>query len=136
MIVDGKPSQQVEDYVVGYLGDSKAVKEFVREFLQKRSDFRNRKQHAVKDLKDLSSARGAPVSGNGAGGFSAVQSKKKKNKERLVLPLIPSSHVEFDFQGARLVVDGSCLGFRATSDPNRVNQGEIETVALAPGQKR
>ncbi|WKX97598.1 hypothetical protein Q1695_013342 [Nippostrongylus brasiliensis] len=105
----------VEDYVIGYLGDSKPVKEFVKEFLQKRCDFRNRKQHAVKD--DLSSARGAPVSGNGAG-FSAVQSKKKKNK------------------GARLVVDGSCLGFRATSDPNRVNQGEIETVTLAPGQKR
>lgn len=117
MFIEGVENpDEVEDYVVGYLGDSKAVKEFVREFLQKRSDFRNRKQHAVKD--DLSSARGAPVSGNGAGGFSAVQSKKKKNK------------------GARLVVDGSCLGFRATSDPNRVNQGEIETVALAPGQKR
>ncbi|KJH43574.1 GYF domain protein [Dictyocaulus viviparus] len=106
----------VEDYVVGYLGDSKAVKEFVREFLQRRSDFRNRGQHAVKD--DLSSARGAPVSGNGAGCFSVVQSKKKKNK------------------CARLIVDGSCLGFRATSDPNRVNQGEIETVALTPGQKK
>ncbi|KAJ1370042.1 hypothetical protein KIN20_031674 [Parelaphostrongylus tenuis] len=106
---------EVEDYVMGYLGDSKTVKEFVREFLQKRSDFRNRGQHAVKD--DLSSARGAPLSGNGSG-FSVVQGRKKKNK------------------GARLIVDGSCLGFRATSDPNRVNQGEIETVALSPGQKR
>ncbi|EYC17752.1 hypothetical protein Y032_0029g1850 [Ancylostoma ceylanicum] len=117
MFIEGVENpDEVEDYVVGYLGDSKTVKEFVREFLQKRSDFRNRKQHAVKD--DLSSARGAPVSGNGSGGFSAVQGRKKKSK------------------GARLVVDGSCLGFRATSDPNRVNQGEIETVALSPGQKR
>ncbi|ETN74742.1 hypothetical protein NECAME_12753 [Necator americanus] len=117
MFIEGVENpDEVEDYVVGYLGDSKAVKEFVREFLQKRSDFRNRKLHAVKD--DLSSARGAPISGNTSGGFSAVQGRKKKNK------------------GARLVVDGSCLGFRATSDPNRVNQGEIETVALSPGQKR
>ncbi|KAK6735093.1 hypothetical protein RB195_018345 [Necator americanus] len=113
MFIEGVENpDEVEDYVVGYLGDSKAVKEFVREFLQKRSDFRNRKLHAVKD--DLSSARGAPISGNTSGGFSAVQGRKKKNK------------------GARLVVDGSCLGFRATSDPNRVNQGEIETVALSP----
>ncbi|CAJ0607334.1 unnamed protein product [Cylicocyclus nassatus] len=117
MFIEGVENpDEVEDYVIGYLGDSKVVKEFVREFLLKRSDFRNRKQHAVKD--DLSSARGAPVSGNGSGGFSAVQGRKKKNK------------------GARLVVDGSCLGFRATSDPNRVNQGEIETVALTPGQKK
>ncbi|PIO74337.1 hypothetical protein TELCIR_03653 [Teladorsagia circumcincta] len=116
MFIEGVENpDEVEDYVMGYLGDSKAVKEFVREFLLKRSDFRNRKQHGVKN--DLSSARGAPVSGNGAG-FSAVQGKKKKNK------------------GARLVVDGSCLGFRATSDPNRVNQGEIETVTIASGQKR
>ncbi|KAK6029418.1 GYF domain protein [Ostertagia ostertagi] len=107
MFIEGVENpDEVEDYVMGYLGDSKAVKEFVREFLLKRSDFRNRKQHGVKN--DLSSARGAPVSGNGAG-FSA---------------------------GARLVVDGSCLGFRATSDPNRVNQGEIETVTIASGQKR
>ncbi|KAK6039570.1 hypothetical protein COOONC_22925, partial [Cooperia oncophora] len=116
MFIEGVENpDEVEDYVMGYLGDSKAVKEFVREFLLKRSDFRNRKQNAVKN--DLSSARAAPVSGNGAG-FSAVQGKKKKNK------------------GARLVVDGSCLGFRATSDPNRVNQGEIETVTIASGQKR
>nr|CDJ92445.1 GYF domain containing protein [Haemonchus contortus] len=116
MFIEGVENpDEVEDYVMGYLGDSKAVKEFVREFLLKRSDFRNRKQNAVKN--DLSSARGAPESGNGAG-FSAVQGKKKKNK------------------GARLVVDGSCLGFRATSDPNRVNQGEIETVTLSSGQKR
>ncbi|KAK5983870.1 GYF domain-containing protein, partial [Trichostrongylus colubriformis] len=116
MFIEGVENpDEVEDYVMGYLGDSKPVKEFVREFLLKRSDFRNRKQNAVKN--DLSSARGAPVSGNGAG-FSAVQGKKKKNK------------------GARLVVDGSCLGFRATSDPNRVNQGEIETITLASGQKR
>ncbi|VDM52827.1 unnamed protein product [Angiostrongylus costaricensis] len=116
MFIEGiENPDEVEDYVMGYLGDSKTVKEFVREFLQKRSDFRNRGQHAVKD--DLSCARGAPVSGNGSG-FSVVQGRKKKNK------------------GARLIVDGSCLGFRATSDPNRVNQGEIETVALSPGQKR
>uniref|UniRef100_A0A0K0D5I6 PWI domain-containing protein n=1 Tax=Angiostrongylus cantonensis TaxID=6313 RepID=A0A0K0D5I6_ANGCA len=116
MFIEGVENpDDVEDYVMGYLGDSKTVKEFVREFLQKRSDFRNRGQHAVKD--DLSCARGAPVSGNGSG-FSVVQGRKKKNK------------------GARLIVDGSCLGFRATSDPNRVNQGEIETVALSPGQKR
>lgn len=107
---------EVEDYVIGYLGESKAVKEFVREFLQKRSDFRNHKLHAVKN--DLTLDRRAPVPDNGSGGFSAVQGRRKKNK------------------ASRLVVDGSCLGFRATSDPNRVNQGEIETVTLAPGQKR
>uniref|UniRef100_A0A1I7XPA0 Intraflagellar transport protein 74 homolog n=1 Tax=Heterorhabditis bacteriophora TaxID=37862 RepID=A0A1I7XPA0_HETBA len=90
------------------------VKEFVREFLHKRSDMRGRKG-TTKD--DLSSASGAPAAGTGLGG-PAHQGKKKKNK------------------GARLVVDGACLGFRATSDPNRVNQGEIETLGLMPGQKR
>ncbi|PIO54634.1 hypothetical protein TELCIR_23997, partial [Teladorsagia circumcincta] len=50
MFIEGVENpDEVEDYVMGYLGDSKAVKEFVREFLLKRSDFRNRKQHGVKN---------------------------------------------------------------------------------------
>ncbi|CAI4233003.1 unnamed protein product [Auanema sp. JU1783] len=93
---------EVEDYVEGYLGSSKASKEFVKEFLQKRCEMRNRKT----DKDDLSSASVAPATVTSAG-------KKKK-------------------KGTRLVVDGSCLGFRPAADPNRVNQGTIEFVTATP----
>ncbi|VDN50600.1 unnamed protein product [Dracunculus medinensis] len=29
----------------------------------------------------------------------------------------------------KCLVDGACLGFKSTADPNRVNIGEIDTIA-------
>lgn len=40
---DGRHCIQVDDYVEGYLGSSKVAKEFVKEYLQKRSESRKRK---------------------------------------------------------------------------------------------
>lgn len=34
---------EVEDYIEGYLGSSKSAKEFVKEYLQKRSESRKRR---------------------------------------------------------------------------------------------
>uniref|UniRef100_A0A0M3JHZ3 Pectate lyase n=1 Tax=Anisakis simplex TaxID=6269 RepID=A0A0M3JHZ3_ANISI len=37
-------------------------------------------------------------------------------------------------KGGKVVVDGACLGFKATADPNRINIGEIDTVQTQGNQ--
>uniref|UniRef100_A0A0N5B171 GYF domain-containing protein n=1 Tax=Syphacia muris TaxID=451379 RepID=A0A0N5B171_9BILA len=113
---------EVEDYIIGYLGDSIQVKEFIREFLAKRGDARSKKRAPVKD--DLSGPAPAAdpslgSTGNGFGGSGgnsqqhANSGGKKKRKGK----------------GGKLIVDGACLGFKGTADSNRVNIGEIATIS-------
>ncbi|CAD6194446.1 unnamed protein product [Caenorhabditis auriculariae] len=114
VVIDEENPNEVEDFVMSYLSESKAVKEFVREFLQKRIELRNRGEKPETD--DLSSARtaaaaGSNAAGNGSGGSSAALRNKKKKSSRQVL-------------------DGAILGFRGAAASDRINQGEIETVPL------
>ncbi|VDD89795.1 unnamed protein product [Enterobius vermicularis] len=110
---------EVEDYIIGYLGDNTQVKEFVREFLAKRGDARLKKRAPIKD--DLSgpapaadpSSSGNSYGGNGNGQQHSSTGGKKKKKGK----------------GGRLIVDGACLGFKGTADSNRVNIGEIATLS-------
>jgi hypothetical protein len=47
---------QVEDYIVGYMGEGRAAKEFLREFLEKRSETRARKLETDRDVSALFSS--------------------------------------------------------------------------------
>ena len=44
---------KVEDYIIGYLGESKMVKDFYREFLNKRIELRPRMKASLKDVLAL-----------------------------------------------------------------------------------
>ncbi|VDK51717.1 unnamed protein product [Gongylonema pulchrum] len=117
---------KVEDYIIGYLGESRSVKELIREFLERRSQARQKKGPVDKDdlthpahaadavsmnatgSKSDSTTSQQQVTGGGGGGGGR---KKKKGGK-----------------GNKLLVDGACLGFKGTADPNRVNVGEIDTV--------
>lgn len=40
----------MEDYIIGYLGESRLVKELIREFLERRSQARQKKEPVDKDV--------------------------------------------------------------------------------------
>ncbi|KHN77819.1 PERQ amino acid-rich with GYF domain-containing protein 2 [Toxocara canis] len=110
---------EVEDYVIGYLGDGRQVKDFIREFIEKRREARSKKQLTDKD--DLTHAAvgadalGSSNVGGGSCGSQHTQGGGGKKKKK-------------GGKGSKVVVDGACLGFKATADPNRTNIGEIDTV--------
>ncbi|GMT14615.1 hypothetical protein PFISCL1PPCAC_5912, partial [Pristionchus fissidentatus] len=105
-IQDISNPDEVEDYMVGYLGEGKQVKEFVREYILKRSELRNKAKGAAPGP-----SHDAKSSSTSNDGFSSVG--KKSNNQNIK-------------KKAKFVVDSACLGFRPTGDPNRVNQGEID----------
>lgn len=59
-------------------------------------------------------ALGSTASGGSAGSQHAQGGGGKKKKKGC--------------KGGKVIVDGACLGFKATADPNRINIGEIDTV--------
>ncbi|ULU04930.1 hypothetical protein L3Y34_017583 [Caenorhabditis briggsae] len=109
---------EVEDIVMSYLDESKAVKEFVREFLKRRIAMRAAGGAAHPDADDLTSARAAAAapsdSNSGSNSNSGNgQGKKKKKTQKQVL-------------------DGNILGFRGTAASDRLNKGEIDAIPTAP----
>lgn len=40
----------MEDYIIGYLGESRLVKELIREFLERRSQARQKREPVDKDV--------------------------------------------------------------------------------------
>jgi hypothetical protein len=103
----------VEDYFVTYFGESDAVKEFQKKFLEKRIALRPKQKKNDKD--DLSAAQSAL---NPSQAFEAGGKKKKKGK------------------GQVKTVDLTVLGFKAGGDPNRINAGEIDTAPPVLIKKR
>uniref|UniRef100_A0A914UI12 PERQ amino acid-rich with GYF domain-containing protein 2 n=1 Tax=Plectus sambesii TaxID=2011161 RepID=A0A914UI12_9BILA len=104
----------VEDYIVGYLGEGRPAKDFLREFLEKRSETRARKLDTDRDDMSMPAAaltKEEQASAAAAAAIAAGNRKKKRGKG-----------------GQKLLVDGSHLGFTATSDPNRLNVGDIDTI--------
>ncbi|KAM3715672.1 GYF domain-containing protein, partial [Dirofilaria immitis] len=112
---------EVEDYIIGYLGESRLVKELIREFLERRSQARQKREPIDKDdlthPAQAADALNANVANNKFDSSTSQQiltgSGKRKKKGN---------------KGNKLIVDGACLGFKGTVDPNRVNVGEIDTV--------
>ncbi|CAB3404280.1 unnamed protein product [Caenorhabditis bovis] len=108
-IMELENPNEVEDIVMSYLDESKAVKEFVREFLKRRIEMRN------SGRPDLTSARtaAAPDTNSSSTSGAGSQGKKKKKNQKTVL-------------------DGTILGFRGTAASDRLNKGEIDAIPTAP----
>ena len=111
---------EVNDYVKNYFGDGKGPKNFAKEYLERRSKWRNSQKAIRKHEDDLLTpaaainpndpndevANSAPMGGNAAGG-AAKSKNKKKNKSKSKLD---ASHL---------------LGFSVAS-ADRPNAGELD----------
>ncbi|XP_025745205.1 GRB10-interacting GYF protein 2 isoform X3 [Callorhinus ursinus] len=121
---------EVHDYIRAYLGDTSEAKEFAKQFLERRA-----KQKATQRQQQQQQVRGSGVgtvalrdsvwgmnhsalhsvfqtnqSNNQQSNFEAVQSGKKKKKQKMVR------------------ADPSLLGFSVNASSERLNMGEIETL--------
>uniref|UniRef100_A0A915Q3H9 GYF domain-containing protein n=1 Tax=Setaria digitata TaxID=48799 RepID=A0A915Q3H9_9BILA len=112
---------EVEDYIIGYLGESRLVKDLIREFLERRSQARQKREPVDKD--DLTH----PAQAADALSTTAANTKSDNSTSQQVLTG-GGKRKKKGNKGNKLVVDGACLGFKGAVDPNRVNVGEIDTV--------
>uniref|UniRef100_A0A1I8EIE4 GYF domain-containing protein n=1 Tax=Wuchereria bancrofti TaxID=6293 RepID=A0A1I8EIE4_WUCBA len=112
---------EVEDYIIGYLGESRLVKELIREFLERRSQARHKKEPVDKD--DLTH----PAQAADALSTTAANNKFDSSTSQQILTG-GGKRKKKGNKGSKLVVDGACLGFKGTVDPNRVNVGEIDII--------
>uniref|UniRef100_A0A8C0EXD2 GRB10 interacting GYF protein 2 n=1 Tax=Bubo bubo TaxID=30461 RepID=A0A8C0EXD2_BUBBB len=120
---------EVHDYIRAYLGDTPEAKEFAKQFLERRakqkaSQQRQQQQQQLKPTEDqilldsvwgmnhssLHSVFQTNQSNNQQSNFEAVQSGKKKKKQKMVR------------------ADPSLLGFSVNASSERLNMGEIETL--------
>ncbi|XP_037704476.1 GRB10-interacting GYF protein 2 isoform X2 [Choloepus didactylus] len=112
---------EVHDYIRAYLGDTSEAKEFAKQFLERRakqkaSQQRQQQQQQQQDSvwgmnhSTLHSVFQTNQSNNQQSNFEAVQSGKKKKKQKMVR------------------ADPSLLGFSVNASSERLNMGEIETL--------
>ncbi|ESO08043.1 hypothetical protein HELRODRAFT_110285 [Helobdella robusta] len=122
LLRDIESTEEVYDYVYSYLGESKRIKEFAQQFIEKR-----KKGNAVataaaaaggpkQQQKSSSSANATSAavssSTSAASAATAVASSRKGKKQKMTK------------------LDGTMLGFSVLADPSRVNVGEIDSVPL------
>ncbi|XP_070324572.1 GRB10-interacting GYF protein 2 isoform X4 [Odocoileus virginianus] len=113
---------EVHDYIRAYLGDTSEAKEFAKQFLERRAKQKaNQRQQQQQQQQQQDSVWGMNHSAlhsvfqtnqtnNQQSNFEAVQSGKKKKKQKMVR------------------ADPSLLGFSVNASSERLNMGEIETL--------
>ncbi|XP_054709856.1 GRB10-interacting GYF protein 2-like [Uloborus diversus] len=110
---------EVYDYVKSYLGEGKEPREFAKQFLERRSKYRNQAKQSVSEDNTLwgpapaiTPAVNKPSvqSSIDNDGNSNTKGKTKKRKGRMQK------------------LDSSMLGFTVQSNPDRLNVGEIDHV--------
>ncbi|XP_077613984.1 GRB10-interacting GYF protein 2 isoform X4 [Crocuta crocuta] len=113
---------EVHDYIRAYLGDTSEAKEFAKQFLERRAKQKasqRQQQQQQQQQQDsvwgmnhsaLHSVFQTNQSNNQQSSFEAVQSGKKKKKQKMVR------------------ADPSLLGFSVNASSERLNMGEIETL--------
>ncbi|KAJ6669174.1 hypothetical protein lerEdw1_007983 [Lerista edwardsae] len=107
---------EVHDYIKAYLGDTPEAKEFAKQFLERRAKQKVNQQRQQQDSvwgmnhSSLHSVFQTNQSNNQQSNFEAVQSGKKKKKQKMVR------------------ADPSLLGFSVNASSERLNMGEIETL--------
>ncbi|XP_061492447.1 GRB10-interacting GYF protein 2 isoform X2 [Rhineura floridana] len=107
---------EVHDYIRAYLGDTPEAKEFAKQFLERRAKQKASQQRQQQDSvwgmnhSSLHSVFQTNQSNNQQSNFEAVQSGKKKKKQKMVR------------------ADPSLLGFSVNASSERLNMGEIETL--------
>ncbi|XP_055940782.1 GRB10-interacting GYF protein 2-like [Argiope bruennichi] len=110
---------EVYDYVKSYFGEGKEPREFAKQFLEKRSKYRNQAKQAPSEDNTLWGPAPAitptvnknptPTTNENDGG-SNMKGKSKKKK------------------GKMQKLDSSMLGFTVQSNPDRLNVGEIDHI--------
>ncbi|CAG2165575.1 unnamed protein product [Oppiella nova] len=123
---------EISDYVRSYLGEGKDVKEFAKQFIERRSYFRNRaKKEASEELMWGPAPAITPsvnkLSQSGASSACAVTSVPNNNStsDADMSGFITASKKKN--RKAKRVVDNSILGFTVQADPDRM-PGEIEQM--------
>ncbi|KAJ7325036.1 hypothetical protein JRQ81_018056 [Phrynocephalus forsythii] len=107
---------EVHDYIRAYLGDTPEAKEFAKQFLDRRAKQKANQQRQQQESvwgmnhSSLHSVFQTNQSNNQQSNFEAVQSGKKKKKQKMVR------------------ADPSLLGFSVNASSERLNMGEIETL--------
>ncbi|XP_032254291.1 GRB10-interacting GYF protein 2 isoform X5 [Phoca vitulina] len=110
---------EVHDYIRAYLGDTSEAKEFAKQFLERRAKQKASQRQQQQQQQDsvwgmnhsaLHSVFQTNQSNNQQSNFEAVQSGKKKKKQKMVR------------------ADPSLLGFSVNASSERLNMGEIETL--------
>ncbi|XP_075572518.1 GRB10-interacting GYF protein 2 isoform X12 [Pelecanus crispus] len=110
---------EVHDYIRAYFGDTPEAKEFAKQFLERRAKQKASQQRQQQQQQDsvwgmnhssLHSVFQTNQSNNQQSNFEAVQSGKKKKKQKMVR------------------ADPSLLGFSVNASSERLNMGEIETL--------
>ncbi|XP_070206912.1 GRB10-interacting GYF protein 2-like isoform X2 [Littorina saxatilis] len=111
---------EVHDYVKNYLGEGKNAREFGKQFLEKRSHYKNKARNEKRQEEESiwgpapalnpREGRGA-VQPSASDGFTEVGSKAKGGKKKKKMQKLDCS---------------TMLGFTVEKDPNRKNAGEIE----------
>ncbi|XP_014454333.1 GRB10-interacting GYF protein 2 isoform X2 [Alligator mississippiensis] len=109
---------EVHDYIRAYLGDTPEAKEFAKQFLERRAKQKASQQRQQQQQDSvwgmnhsaLHSVFQTNQSNNQQSNFEAVQSGKKKKKQKMVR------------------ADPSLLGFSVNASSERLNMGEIETL--------
>ncbi|XP_020827753.2 GRB10-interacting GYF protein 2 isoform X4 [Phascolarctos cinereus] len=109
---------EVHDYIRAYLGDTSEAKEFAKQFLERRAKQKANQQRQQQqpdsvwavNHSTLHSVFQTSQSNNQQTNFEAVQSGKKKKKQKMVR------------------ADPSLLGFSVNASSERLNMGEIETL--------
>merc|ERR1712223_1065803 len=114
---DVESPYEVNDYVKNYIGDGKGPKNFAKEYVERRSKYRNSLKSVKKSEDDLLTPAAAinpnepdefvPVLGGGGAGGGKKNKKKNKSKSKL-----DASHL---------------LGFSVSSS-ERPNAGELDYV--------
>ncbi|XP_043245024.1 GRB10-interacting GYF protein 2-like isoform X2 [Amphibalanus amphitrite] len=97
---------EVKDYVLSYLGENKEASEFARQFLERRSRWKNATKRVESD--DMYGPARAVNPASNEFQEAKPKGRKGKNKNR--------------------AVDNSILGFSVTSAEGRLNVGERETI--------
>ncbi|ESP03518.1 hypothetical protein LOTGIDRAFT_171304 [Lottia gigantea] len=112
---DVESPYEVHDYVRSYLGETKAVNDFSKMYLEKRSQYKNKKRQEKRQQEDsiwgpapaINPKERKPAQASDGGNAQKSKGKKKKKMQKL---------------------DGSVLGFTCQAAPDRVNAGEIENI--------
>ncbi|KXJ76180.1 hypothetical protein RP20_CCG010226 [Aedes albopictus] len=96
---------EVKDYIRLYLGETKECAEFAKQFLERRSKYKNQMRQKNAHIDDM--CKPAPAINPSSNDFQEIKGKNKKVKKNKMTKL-----------------DNRCLGFSVTAAPDRLNVGD------------
>lgn len=95
----------MKDYIRLYLGETKDCSEFAKQFLERRSKYKNQMRQKNAHIDDM--CKPAPAINPSSNDFQEIKGKSKKIKKNKMTKL-----------------DNRILGFSVTAAPDRLNVGD------------